>query len=992
MTPLQRKLPSGRVVKRSGQLPIPADERLSVVLLGSGPGFLGRFLSASPLNPRYTKTAIAPRLVQVPGKSRRAPSFGSAEALQARKDGLLTAVVVDAKLVGSPSEVIDLTPQAVFAKECLWQMTGQQRHELVLAAISAWIPAPPDGGEQLLFVELDPSVSPVRLRTRLTSLSKAETPIDHFLTELVNGRIEAVVKHDPANVILVSPDRRFLMRLDMADRRTGTVTKMIAALEAASKVFAGEKLSSEERAEFGDQGTDGFDVDALAAASGAESPGARNDPPKGVDSKRAARVEQYRTEQLKLAFPTRDGKAVKLGDLVSDVPTPEVKSRRAPGEFLDERVAQPKFDAISLSYLDSGMMDRDMAAVISSISEDPTVPHFVQKIERRDASDAMNLKETLSVQFRDPSGRSTTVHVDVPIVTRDGYMVMNGNKYNVTKQILAMPIIKVRPGEVLITTAYNKATVERFGQNASAMSSYIRLLAAKCDKAGAKGVKVQLASATAANAKYKSTVEYDDVARTVRSIRTPKAAFVFSRPALDAELAKNLDEKLKNKLAQTLDAYPGAHPIGYRADGKDQTVIVMRADGSIVMVRPTTEESSGLATLDSMIYDAVIEADPKADVPAPSVLARKYAYSRVKMLSQYLPTAVIVGYDLGLVPMLKRAGIDFQLVDSAAFRRGKYAGMDAIRFEDGVVVFNPRRIRDSLLMNGLKELDTEDMPMSDFAPGGNGWVEHIADRLGSPGHAKALVNYQASFIDPMTRDLLKSGGLPTDMAGVLLHASNMLEDNRHSEPNDMASYRLRGPELVNSILYKVLHKEMERVRATRESASPQKLMVNQNDVIRQVQGASNVEEVSELNPLLEAELRGKATWTGASGGLSDGRTVNRAMRAYHKSMKGIFGYYSPDSAEIGVKRTLAFGAAVKDVRGRFDHALAKSDAAQLLALGELISPFTAQHSDPPRIGMQSKQATHTMPIRKHTPLLVGSGAEKALASAIGNTYAKHLAS
>ncbi len=983
MTPLQRKLPSGRVVKRSGQLPIPADERLSVVLLGAGPGFLGRFLSSSPLNPRYTKTAIAPRLVQVPGKSRRAPSFGSAEALQARKDGLLTSVVVDAKLVSSPSEVIDLTPQAAFAKECLWQMTGQQRHELVLAAISAWIPSPPDGGEQLFFVELDPSVSPVRLRTRLTSLSKAETPVDHFLTELVNGRIEGVVKHDPSNVILVSPDRRFLMRLDMSDRRTGTVTKMITALEAASKVFAGEKLSPEEQSEFGDQGSDGFDVDALAAASGAVSPGARNDPPKGVDSKRAARVEQYRTEQLKLAFPTRDGKAVKLGDLVADAPTPEVKPRRAPGEFLDERVAQPKFDAISLSYLESGMMDRDTAAVISSLSEDPTVPHFVQKVERRDASDAMNLKETLSVQFRDPSGRSTTVHVDVPIVTRDGYMVMNGNKYNVTKQILAMPIIKVRPGEVLITTAYNKATVERFGQNASAMSSYVRLLAAKA--VGARGVKVEAASATAANAKYKSTVEYDDVARTVRSIRTPSSAFIFSRPALDAELKKVLTPKLAGKLEDFLKANPGGHPVGWAEGGKK--VLAVTADGSPRLVSETTEETTGDADLGALIHSAVVASDPKAEVPAPAVLNRKYAYSRVKMLSQYLPTAVIVGYDLGLVPMLKRAGIDFQLVDSAAFRRGKYAGMDAIRFEDGVVVFNPRRIRDSLLMNGLKELDTEDMPMSDFAPGGNGWVEHIADRLGSPGHAKALVNYQASFIDPMTRDLLKSAALPTDMAGVLLHASNMLEDNRHSEPNDMASYRLRGPELVNSILYKVLHKEMERVRATRESASPQKLMVNQNDVIRQVQGASNVEEVSELNPLLEAELRGKATWTGASGGLSDGRTVNRAMRAYHKSMKGIFGYYSPDSAEIGVKRTLAFGAAVKDVRGRFDHDLAKSEAAQLLALGELISPFTAQHSDPPRIGMQSKQATHTMPIRKHTPLLVGSGAEKALASAIGNTYA-----
>jgi hypothetical protein len=518
---------------------------------------------------------------------------------------------------------------------------------------------------------------------------------------------------------------------------------------------------------------------------------------------------------------------------------------------------------------------------------------------------------------------------------------------------------------VLVTTAYNKATVERFGQNASAMSSYIRLLAAKA--VGARGVKVDLASASAANAKYKSTVEYDDVARTVRSIRTPKMSFVFSRPALDAELTKNLDEKLKGKLAQSLAAYPGSHPVGYRVDGKDQAVVVMRADGSILMVRPATEESSGLANLGNMVYDAVVESDPKAEVPMPSVPARKYAYSRVKMLSQYLPTAVIVGYDLGLVPMLKRAGIEFQLVDSAAFRRGKYAGMDAIKFEDGVVVFNTKRIRDSLLMNGLKELDTDDTPMADFAPGGNGWVEHIADRLGSPGHAKALVNYQASFIDPMTRDLLEAEGLPTDMAGVLLHASNMLEDNRHSESNDMASYRLRGPELINALLYKTLHKEMERVRATRESASPQKLLVNQNDIMRAVQGASNVEEVSQLNPLLEAELRGKATWTGASGGLSDGRTVNRAMRAYHKSMKGIFGFYSPDSAEIGVKRTLAFGAAVKDVRGRFDHEIAKSDAAQVLALGELISPFTAQHSDPPRIGMQSKQATHTMPIRKHTP-------------------------
>jgi hypothetical protein len=135
---------------------------------------------------------------------------------------------------------------------------------------------------------------------------------------------------------------------------------------------------------------------------------------------------------------------------------------------------------------------------------------------------------------------------------------------------------------------------------------------------------------------------------------------------------------------------------------------------------------------------------------------------------------------------------------------------------------------------------------------------------------------------------------------------------------------------------------MEKVRATRESASPQKLMFNQNEVIRQIQEASNVEEVSELNPLLEAGMRGKATWTGAAGGLGNGRTVNRGMRAFHKSMLGVFGYYSPDSAEIGVKRTLTYAASVKDTRGRFDLTAEKNTATRILALGELISPFVSQ--------------------------------------------------
>ena len=943
MTPFQQKFPSGRTVKVSAPLPVPSDERLSVVLIGSKPGFLSRVLRSGILKPVHSKTVLAPRIASIPGRSIKMPSFGSAEAMEARKNGLVQAVRPDLKQAADNGEIVDVTPQAMLARQSLWQIPADPRHDLIRAALSAWIPEPPDGGMQVTIVEVPDSDTP--LKTRLASLQKLESPFDHLLYDLLDGSVAGVLKHNPENLFLVSSDCKLVCRIDSSDKLTDTRQKILAALVNANRAVAG--LGEVDTAD--GAAADVFDVDALAAATGAGDKVAPAPSPvqAAADRKRAERIEQFAKEQTAVQFRTRQGTAVPLGEMLAPVKAAPVTPRKANGAFSDPRVAEPKFDAISLSYLNSGTFDRDTAAVVASLANDPLVPHFVQKIERTDSSDSMNLKETLSVQYRDPSGRSTTVHVDVPILTRDGYMVLNGNKYNVTKQIMAMPIIKVRPSEVLITTAYNKATIERFGQNATAMSSYIRLLAGRIDKESPKGVKVELASATAANAKYRSTIEYDDVARTVRSIRTANAAFIFSRPALDAELEKVLSPKLKVKMGDALKAYQGSHPVGFRL-GDTPGVIVLKADGSPIIVTETTEQSFGDADLGTMVHAAVRATAPDAELPEPSVPQRKYAYSRVKMLSQYLPTAVIVGYNLGLVPMLRRAEIDFQIVDAAAFRRSKYAGQDAIRFADGVVVFNPKRVRDSLLVNGLKELDTEETPMAEFAPGGMGWVDHIADRLGGPGHAKALVNYQTSFIDPMTRDLLAEEGLPTDMAGVLLYASAMLENNEHSEPNDMKSYRLRGPELVNTILYKVLHREMERVRATRESASPQKLMVNQSDVIRLVQNASNVEEVSELNPLLEAELRGKATWTGAAGGLGDGRTVNRAMRAYHKSMHGIFGYYSPDSAEIGVKRTLAYGAAVKDVRGRFDHDLAKSHAAQVLALGELITPFVAQHSDPPK--------------------------------------------
>ena len=993
MTPIQQKLVSGKSITLSTFFPLVSQAQPNIVLLSDVSGTLTNFISSGIVKPTFTKTVYAQRIISVEGRPERIPNNGSVEASTLKKEGGIRNLLVNYPTGEHGGIVFDMTSHALLANEKYRQLPVVQRKANVIKTFLA--NTPPESaknGMTVFFVVLPKMEDGVKVT--MSSVNRLTTFSEFIIFSLIENSLQL-----KANSVFVVTDSRFkrMVRIDPNDKLTDTPAKRINALirfenlvngdvEEPQNVISKEnKLEKQIRQDANDITNPEANITVDMMMNVIDDLIPKEIPMTPAEKLAKERFETRKRElseqQAKAVFYGHRGKKFTLEEILKPIPAPKIVSKQAPGMFINPATSKPKFDSISRSYIES-LYDRDMAAVFTSLSKDPVSPMFIQSFTRVDSSDSLNTKETVSVQYKGADGKSTTIHVDVPILSRDDYMRLNGNKYSITKQIMAMPIIKVRPSEVLITTAYNKATLERFGQNASAASSYIRLLAGRISKESTPGVKVEIGSAVAANTKFKSSIEYDDIARTVRSIRVKNGAFIFSRPALERELVK---------VAPWFPLNDGAkeHPVGFLEDGN--VVITLSPSGLLSKYKKNVKgiERDPEALLQQVIYDEVVKAtteDAGKSLPKPSVPQRKYMYSRVKMLSQYLPTAVIIGYTIGLTEMLRKADISFHVVTAETYRRSQHSGKDAIVFSDAVIVFNPEKIRDSLLMNGLKELDTEDIALSEFGPKGTGWVDHIADRLGGPGHAKALINYQTSFIDPMTESLLADLNLPTDMAGVLLYANNLLEDNQYSDPNDITSYRLRGPELINTLLYKTLHREMERVRATRESASPQKLMVNQTDVMRQIQGASNVEEVSELNPLLEVELRGKATWTGAAGGLGDGRTVTRGMRAFHKSMHGVFGYYSPDSSEIGVKRSLTFATLIDDSRGRFSKDEKPNTAEKTLAFGELITPFVSAHADSPRIGMQSKQATHTMPVLKHTPLLFGSGAEKALATATGNTF------
>ena len=113
------------------------------------------------------------------------------------------------------------------------------------------------------------------------------------------------------------------------------------------------------------------------------------------------------------------------------------------------------------------------------------------------------------------------------------------------------------------------------------------------------------------------------------------------------------------------------------------------------------------------------------------------------------------------------------------------------------------------------------------------------------------------------------------------------------------------------------------------------------------------------------------------------------IRAFDGSMLGLFGIFTPVSAEVGVNRSLTLNPRVLNERGKLaDVQDAKSlSMDQVFAPGELLNVFTANHADPMRICMATTQGKHIMPTAVQHNYLVGTGLDKTLSKLVGQDFA-----
>lgn len=652
--------------------------------------------------------------------------------------------------------------------------------------------------------------------------------------------------------------------------------------------------------------------------------------------------------------------------------------------IISDSMRNISLNSITTSYYEK-QYKRDVLDSVKSLNKDPEYPLIVTSMEVKDNSTALAKLDELTVEFKDKKNKRHKFSIDVPRLSHDGFMMFGGNKKFIAKQTTPSPVIKEAVDRVQITTNYRKTFLYRKGDKISGqIDRILRLL-----KTSFKEIEVKYGNSTTVNSEMDVSVAYNYLAksyyRVLFTLEQTSVSLWLNQP----NLREYITELHNQKKVASLPDYEQYVPVGFIEKGKDKTHILLEEISTRKIFRQgvTSKELVPHSESLTQFLTTVVEQVPNkelAETYSKLKLSKSLSYTEIKIAS----TSVTLGSLIAMYKGLLKALDAYEIIYRVEEKRVAPSNSEVVlRFKDIFLYidteFKPHK---ELFVNGLTPLDTESYTLDSTGPYANIYLDYIEKYTPSRNNAKALMNFESSMIDVITLENLKNLGLPTTFPELLLYGNTLLGDYSRHRKNDVDHYRIRDSEVITVAVYSALMEAYNNYKRYARSGTHAPMSVRKDAVLRNLQGMTNVEDYSTLNPFLEAELKSKATFKGPSG-LNSSDAFTAEMRSYDPSMLGLFGIYTPIGPEVGINRSLVMNPKIQGIRGEvkpFD--LEKADATQLFSIGELLNVFTAKHADSPRAVMATVQGKHLTPTKVQHPYIVGNGSDKALAHIIGQDF------
>ena len=636
---------------------------------------------------------------------------------------------------------------------------------------------------------------------------------------------------------------------------------------------------------------------------------------------------------------------------VTDTPLPVARKPRKIVTTCPAAIKSTPFSSIAKEYEDK-LLDRDIVATFMNLSSLPD-GFYVANVDVTDISTATTLMNNWRVTLKNKSSdKSSVINIRVPKVI-NGRFYNNGIWYNIGKQDFPIPILKISKKKVIITTNYNKITVERYDTKSLVDIGILTKTINSMTDANGKNKYVKPGSSINTNSHFESTIEYDEYAKQWLSFINKEAhcEIYFNRTTC-AKAYSFVTVKDNEFCCGMLNQVP------------------------IVVNTETGLTRDGRTLTDTMLRTLPGDYIAQYQKTKPGKLSM---YTQI-IIGQTIPMGVAIAAWEGITSLLKKSNVQALFV-GRDFKDSKYF---TIPFKDKILAI-PLTTPNQLIFNGFYRVPTKSFNFSDFdvpiMQSNSIYVDIFNQQFFKQySQLTTFITYYQFFVDAITKDVCLHYNIPDDIAGMLIYASNMLADNSFTGETNAALYRIRSSEIIPAIIhYRLAYNISKYNNSVGSKSRSASFNFNPNEVLNELLAVPNVTTMSALNPMVELHAREEVTKKGFSG-VNDDRAYNLVKRSFDDSMIGKIAMSSPNSGNVGISRQLTADPKLTSVRGYTDTIGPDVDYNdfQLASCSELETPGTVSRDDAIRTAIATSQTSHIVSTADAQPCLISNGFDEVV--------------
>ncbi len=615
------------------------------------------------------------------------------------------------------------------------------------------------------------------------------------------------------------------------------------------------------------------------------------------------------------------------------------------------------------------VLPRDVAGMVTNI-QNAGISVTDYEIERID--DVMGAYETYTVRVSPVIGANSTLRFKLPVLEDDGTYTANGVKYRMRKQRRDLPIRKVAPARVALTSYYGKLFISRSDKRVNDFSIWLnnQLMAIGLDESDKR--ITELKPAPVFDNLFEAPRTYSSIAMEFKSFAIDPVV----RPrmtGLGYPYVFNFDHTKREELytPQILKKYEVDGMIVVGKDGAGN-FLMMDENGTIYTSHPGSADDATipLGSLDYLLGLDTVKAPVDCTV--------------MKVLGRVIPLGVILGYEMGLTALMGMLGVTPRRVEARG-RLNLAANEYALVFEDETLIFSRDDREAALILGGFGEYHRaiRGFSVHEFDKRDVYW--NILETEGSSTrHLREIDLLYQLYIDPITRDLLIEMKEPTTFRGLLMRANELLLTDHHPDELDSAFLRTVGYERMAGAVYSEITRAI-RQHAGKPGREKHPIDLHPYAVWKNISQDASKSQVSDINPIQNLKEMEAITYGGTGGRGS--RSMTKHTRIYHRNDMGTISESTVDSSDVAINTFSSADPLFTSLRGISKrYKVGESGATSLLSTSALLS-VGSDRDDPKRVNFIGIQMGHGVACSGYTQAAVRTGYEQVVAQRTGDMYA-----